>query len=91
MLISARILAGVANSSFVAHKALINDISDLSNLAVGLSFYVLGWCASTVIGSSVGGLLSEPALKYPNSGNFRVDSCLAVNRLCMFALDHVLS
>ena len=70
MLISARVLAGLANGSFVAHKALISDISDSTTVAVGFCFYVLGWCLSSLLGSAVGGLLSEPAIKYPSSGIF---------------------
>ena len=81
MLISARFLAGIVNGSFVAHKALISDVSDATNLAVGFCFYVLGWCLSSVVGSSVGGLLSEPVLKYPSSGEW-VSCC----RICRWTM-----
>jgi len=59
-----RFLVGVFNGIIGTTKAVLGDVSDDSNQAVGLAFLSVGWGSGLLLGPSVGGYLSEAATKY---------------------------
>jgi len=65
MLGVARLLAGFFSGCLATTKAVIGDVSDESNIAVGFAFYLIGWGCGMIFGSATGGLLSAPCKQYP--------------------------
>eukprot|EP00270_Netrium_digitus_P021134 TRINITY_DN890_c0_g1_i1.p1 TRINITY_DN890_c0_g1~~TRINITY_DN890_c0_g1_i1.p1 ORF type:complete len:528 (-),score=117.54 TRINITY_DN890_c0_g1_i1:139-1674(-) len=61
-----RLLQGLLASTFVAGRTCIFELTDDSNAALGLSFMGLSYALGLMFGPSVGGLLAQPALKYPS-------------------------
>lgn len=60
-----RFLVGVFNGIIGTTKAILGDISDDSNQAVGCAFLSAGWGSGLLVGPAIGGYLAEPVKKYP--------------------------
>lgn len=63
--IASRCLVGVFNGIIGTTKAVLGDVSDDSNQAIGLAVLSVGWGSGILLGPSIGGYLSEPVKKYP--------------------------
>ncbi|XP_061196699.1 uncharacterized protein LOC133204975 [Saccostrea echinata] len=61
-----RFFAGLANGTASIAKAILYEISDDSNQATGLSIVAMSWGAGIILGPAVGGILSNPAFRYPS-------------------------
>ncbi|XP_062597374.1 uncharacterized protein LOC134258806 [Saccostrea cucullata] len=61
-----RFLAGLANGTASISKAILYEVSDDSNQATGLSIVAMSWGAGIILGPAVGGILSNPASRYPS-------------------------
>ncbi|XP_062610268.1 uncharacterized protein LOC134272049 [Saccostrea cucullata] len=61
-----RFLAGLANGTASISKAVLYEVSDDSNQATGLTFIAMSWGAGIILGPAVGGILSNPATRYPS-------------------------
>ncbi|CAK5272376.1 unnamed protein product [Mycena citricolor] len=48
-------------------KTVLVEISDKTNLAQAMSFVPVAWTSGTTLGPIIGGLLSEPAIRFPES------------------------
>jgi len=62
--IVSRFLVGVFNGIIGTTKAILGDVSDDSNQAVGLALLSVGWGSGLLLGPTIGGHLSEPAEKF---------------------------
>lgn len=62
--IVSRFLVGVFNGIIGTTKAILGDVSDDSNQAVGLALLSVGWGSGLLLGPTIGGHLSEPAQKF---------------------------
>jgi MFS family permease len=61
-----RSLSGLLNGNIVVLKAYLGEVTDSTNQARAFAFIGLMWGIGGIIGSILGGLLSRPAVKYPN-------------------------
>ncbi|KAF7304092.1 MFS domain-containing protein [Mycena indigotica] len=62
-----RCLQGVWNGNTGVTKTAMNEISDPSNIADMFSFLPLMWSTGVTLGPALGGILVNPATKWPNS------------------------
>ncbi|KAJ6454122.1 major facilitator superfamily domain-containing protein [Mycena sanguinolenta] len=62
-----RIVQGGFNGNLAVAKTVMNEISDPSNVADVFSFLQLIWSIGSTIGPFVGGVLANPAIKWPGS------------------------
>ena len=61
-----RFINGLLQSNSPITKAYIADICDRTNSGAGMSVLAFAWGLSNVIAPTVGGLLAEPVLAYPD-------------------------
>ncbi|XP_050408117.1 uncharacterized protein LOC126823364 [Patella vulgata] len=61
-----RFLAGLLNGIVGTAKAVLYEISDDTNQAIGMSTISLAWGSGLILGPTLGGWLASPAKKYPN-------------------------
>jgi MFS family permease len=66
MAMLSRILSGLLNGNIGAMKSYLADITDNTNRTRAFSLLPLIWGVGTVIAPLVGGLLSQPAVKFPH-------------------------
>ncbi|KAI0831192.1 MFS general substrate transporter [Trametes gibbosa] len=64
-LIMARCLSGFFSGNIAVIHSVLGEITDASNQAVAFSLYGLCWPLGSIIGPLMGGLLSNPATKFP--------------------------
>jgi len=62
-----RLLSGALCGNLLVLKTFLAEITDESNRGAGFSILSVAWSIGTVIAPLVGGLLSEPATRYPNT------------------------
>ncbi|KAJ7062691.1 major facilitator superfamily multidrug-resistance, DHA1 sub-family [Mycena amicta] len=62
-----RCLQGVWNGNTGVTKTAMNEISDPSNIADMFSLLPLMWSSGVTLGPAIGGILANPATKWPNS------------------------
>lgn len=60
-----RIIGGLLNGNIGVLKSFLTEITDDSNRGKGFSYMSIAWAAGTIIAPLTGGLLSNPAQKYP--------------------------
>lgn len=61
----ARTFNGLLQQNFVLSQAMIADLTDSSNQALGASAMAFSWGAANVMAPVLGGLLARPAEKFP--------------------------
>ncbi|KAK6190747.1 hypothetical protein SNE40_002543 [Patella caerulea] len=61
-----RFLAGLLNGIVGTAKAVLYEISDNTNQAIGMSTISLAWGSGLILGPTLGGWLASPAKKYPS-------------------------
>ncbi|XP_005103984.2 uncharacterized protein LOC101846752 [Aplysia californica] len=61
-----RFMCGAVNGTVGTSKAILYDISDNSNQAIGMAFLSIAWALGLIIGPLMGGVLASPAVKYPS-------------------------
>lgn len=66
MAISARFLLGSLNGLLGPAKAYISEVCREEHQAVGMSVITTAWGIGLIIGPALGGLLAQPAEKYPH-------------------------
>ncbi|KAJ3860108.1 major facilitator superfamily domain-containing protein [Lentinula novae-zelandiae] len=66
-LILFRSLQGVFNGNLGVSKTVIAELSDATNMATAFSFTSVMWQVGVTIGTSLGGILSDPAEHWPKS------------------------
>ncbi|KAF7375259.1 MFS domain-containing protein [Mycena sanguinolenta] len=62
-----RCIQGASNGTIGVTRTVINEIADPSNIADIFSFGPLVWCIASTIAPLIGGLLSNPAAKWPDT------------------------
>ncbi|KAJ7072950.1 major facilitator superfamily domain-containing protein [Mycena amicta] len=60
-----RCAQGVFNGNIGVVKTVMAEFSDQSNLAQAMAFIPVAWSSGTTLGPILGGLLSEPAARFP--------------------------
>ena len=65
--LSMRILAGLVNGNVGVVKSMVAELTDSTNEARGFSLLPLTWGLGCALGPIIGGTLSNPASRYPNS------------------------
>ena len=65
MLCGARFLGGASDNIFGAAKTLLSESMEEEHQAKGMALLGSSWGFAVIVGPAVGGLLSQPALKYP--------------------------
>ncbi|CAK5278620.1 unnamed protein product [Mycena citricolor] len=64
---------GIFNGNLGVVQTVLVELSDKSNLAQVMSFTPVAWSSSSTFGPVIGGLLSEPAKRFPESlGKLRI-------------------
>ena len=63
--LAARTLNGLLQQNFVLSQAMIADLTDSSNQALGASAMAFSWGAANVIAPVLGGLLARPTESFP--------------------------
>ncbi|KAJ3916166.1 major facilitator superfamily domain-containing protein [Lentinula edodes] len=66
-LILFRSLQGVFNGNLGVSKTVLAELSDATNMATAFSFTSVMWQVGVTIGTSLGGILSNPAEHWPKS------------------------
>ncbi|KAJ7474455.1 major facilitator superfamily multidrug-resistance, DHA1 sub-family [Mycena galericulata] len=66
-LVTFRCAQGVFNGNIGVVKTVMAEIADSSNLAQVMSFIPLAWSSGSTIGPIIGGLLSDPADRWPGT------------------------
>ena len=61
----ARFLGGASDNIFGAAKTLLSESMEEAHQAKGMAMLGSAWGFAVIIGPAVGGLLSQPAVKYP--------------------------
>jgi MFS family permease len=61
-----RFLAGLLSGNIGVLKTYVTEITDDSNRATGFSYTSLAWAAGCIVAPLFGGMLSNPADKFPN-------------------------
>jgi MFS family permease len=64
MAIATRMVNGLANGNLGIAKSYLREITDETNQAKCAGVLSLAWGAGVIVGPLLGGLLSQPALKY---------------------------
>ncbi|KAH9854118.1 MFS general substrate transporter [Lenzites betulinus] len=64
-LIMARCLSGLFSGNVAVIHSVLGEITDSSNQAIAFPLYGLCWPLGSIIGPLMGGLLSNPATKFP--------------------------
>ncbi|KAJ7352341.1 major facilitator superfamily multidrug-resistance, DHA1 sub-family [Mycena albidolilacea] len=68
-----RCIQGACNGNLGVAKTVINEISDPSNIADIFSIMPLVWSIATIMAPLIGGVLSNPATKWPSTlGKFEI-------------------
>ncbi|KAJ7484262.1 major facilitator superfamily multidrug-resistance, DHA1 sub-family [Mycena latifolia] len=68
-----RCAQGVFNGNIGVVKTVMAEIADSSNLAQIMALIPLAWSSGSTLGPIIGGLLSDPEERWPNSfGKFRI-------------------
>jgi MFS family permease len=62
---AARFLGGASDNIFGAAKTLLSESMEEEHQAKGMALLGSSWGFAVIVGPAVGGLLSQPALKYP--------------------------
>ncbi|KAJ7352343.1 major facilitator superfamily domain-containing protein [Mycena albidolilacea] len=62
-----RCIQGACNGNIGVTKTVINDIAHPTNIADIFSLGPLVWCVAATLAPLIGGLLSNPAAKWPNT------------------------
>ncbi|KAJ7908640.1 major facilitator superfamily domain-containing protein [Mycena leptocephala] len=62
-----RCAQGVFNGNIGVVKTVMAEISDSTNLAQSMALIPIGWSFGSTLGPIIGGLLSNPAERWPNS------------------------
>jgi MFS family permease len=63
--LGARALSGFLNGNVATAKCVLGEITDASNQAAAFSVFGLAFGIGSLIAPTLGGLLAEPAVKYP--------------------------
>ncbi|KAJ7034582.1 major facilitator superfamily multidrug-resistance, DHA1 sub-family [Mycena alexandri] len=58
---------GVFNGNIGVVKTVMAEVSDSSNLAQAMALIPIGWSSGSTLGPIIGGLLSNPEERWPNS------------------------
>ncbi|KAJ7585582.1 major facilitator superfamily multidrug-resistance, DHA1 sub-family [Mycena floridula] len=61
-----RCAQGVFNGNIGISKTVVAEITDSTNIGEAFGFQPLMWCVGIIIGPLIGGLLSNPALSWPD-------------------------
>jgi len=62
-----RIIQGACNGNIGVTKTVINEIADPTNIADIFSLGPLVWCVAATLAPLIGGILSNPATKWPDT------------------------
>ena len=82
-----RIISGLLSGNLGVLKSFLTEITDESNRGAGFSYMSVAWALGTIIAPLAGGLLCNPAVKYPGyfdkSGIFGVFPYLLPCVICV--------
>ncbi|KAG1821052.1 major facilitator superfamily domain-containing protein [Suillus subaureus] len=67
MIILSRCAQGALNGNIGVVKSVMTEITDASNMAQAFAWLPLAWSTGYALGFLIGGVLSDPAAKWPNS------------------------
>ncbi|KAG1738984.1 major facilitator superfamily domain-containing protein [Suillus lakei] len=67
MIILSRCAQGALNGNVGVVKSIMTEITDASNMARAFAWLPLAWATGYTLGFLIGGVLSDPAAKWPNS------------------------
>lgn len=67
MIILSRCAQGALNGNIGVVKSTMTEITDASNMAQAFAWLPLAWSTGYTLGFLIGGVLSDPAAKWPNS------------------------
>ncbi|KAG1779058.1 major facilitator superfamily domain-containing protein [Suillus placidus] len=67
MIILSRCAQGALNGNIGVVKCNMTEITDASNMAQAFAWLPLAWATGYTLGFLIGGVLSDPAAKWPNS------------------------
>lgn len=60
-----RLISGFLSGNMGALKSFLAETTDDTNRGIGFSYMMLGWSIGSIFAPLAGGLLSNPAVKYP--------------------------
>lgn len=66
MAIFTRLFAGISNGLVGTIKAVVSEVCDNTNQAIGMSVVLTAWNMGLIVGPALGGYLAEPAEKFSN-------------------------
>jgi MFS family permease len=92
-LVISRCLAGLLNGNVGVIKSMMGELTDSSNIAQGMALMPVVWSTGATVGPILGGMLSNPYERFPNTfGRFEFWKtypyalpCFCVAGYCMFS------
>lgn len=82
-----RVISGLLSGNLGVLKSFLTEITDESNRGAGFSYMSVAWALGTIIAPLAGGLLCNPAVKYPkyfkDTGLFGIHPYLLPCLICV--------